>query len=347
MIDIAGHKIGSQQPCFIIAEAGVNHNGDIQLARQLISVAKIAGADAVKFQTFNTESGMTADTPKATYQMVTTDIAESQFDMLKKLELTPKAHQELLRYCVESDILFLSSVFDEGSADLLEQLNVSAYKIPSGELTNLPLLKHVARKGRPMIVSTGMSTLDEVESAVKAIHDAGNPDLVLLHCVSAYPAPPEEVNLRAMQTMGAAFGLPVGFSDHTLGVEVAVAAVALGACVIEKHFTLDRTLPGPDHQASLTPEELKELVRSIRNVEAAMGHGRKEPVASEADTATVARKSIVAAQNIPSGTVVTSDSVALKSPSTGLPPSMLEQVIGRTATQDILPDTLITREMLN
>jgi len=346
VLDIAGRKVGLGQPCFIIAEAGVNHNGDLELARRLIDVAKTAGADTVKFQTYKTELGMTLDAPKAEYQMVTTDTSESQFDMLKQLELSPQAHQELQEYCVERGILFLSSVFDEESADLLELLDVPSFKIPSGEITNLPLLKHVARKGRPMIVSTGMSTLGEVEAAVQTIQGTGNENIVLLHCVSAYPAPPEDVNLRAMQTLAAAFGLPVGFSDHTLGVAIAVAAVALGACVIEKHFTLDRTLPGPDHQASLLPDELNELVRSIRTVELAMGHGRKEPVASEADTALVSRKSIVAARSIAAGTMITGELVTLKSPSTGLPPSMLDQVIGRATVQDISEDALITWDML-
>jgi len=346
VIDIAGIKIGAQQRCFIIAEAGVNHNGDLDLARRLIDVAKEAGADAVKFQTYKTEAGMTPDAPKAEYQKVTTDTSESQFDMLKQLELTPEAHMELQEYCVERGILFLSSLFDEESADLLEKLEVPSFKIPSGEITNLPLLRHAASKGRPMIVSTGMSDLSEVKAAVEAIQETGNQDLILLHCVSAYPAPPEDVNLRAMHTLEEAFGLPVGFSDHTLGVEIAVAAVAMGACVIEKHFTLDRGMAGPDHQASLTPDELHQLVRSIRNIESAMGTGRKELAPSEADTAVVSRKSVVAARNISAGTTISGGHVALKSPSTGLPPSMMNGVIGRTALQDIPEDTLITLEML-
>jgi N,N'-diacetyllegionaminate synthase len=346
VIDIAGIKIGTQQRCFIIAEAGVNHNGDLDLARRLIDVAKDSGADAVKFQTYKTEAGMTPNAPKAEYQMVTTDTSESQFEMLKQLELTPEAHRELQEYCVERGILFLSSIFDEESAELLEKLDVPSFKIPSGEITNLPLLRYTASKGRPMILSTGMSDLDEVRAAVQAIQETGNQDLILLHCVSAYPAPPEDINLRAMRTLEDAFDLPIGFSDHTLGVDIAVAAVAMGACVIEKHFTLDRTMPGPDHQASLTPNELHELVRSIRNIETAMGDGRKEIAPSEVDTAVVSRKSVVAVRNISAGITITGDHVGLKSPATGLPPSMMDRVIGRTTAFDIPEDTLITLEML-
>ena len=345
-VDIAGRKVGFGQPCFVIAEAGVNHNGDPELARQLIDVAIAAGADAVKFQTFKTEQQVTLSAPKAEYQKLTTDASESQFAMLKRLELPPDTFYKLREYCLEQGILFLSTPFDEESADLLEMVGVPAFKIPSGEITNLPFLEYVARKGRPMIVSTGMSTLGEVEAAVHAIHRAGNQNLVLLHCVSAYPAPPEDVNLRAMQTLAKVFGMPVGFSDHTLGVDIAVAAVALGACVVEKHFTLDRALPGPDHQASLEPDQLDALVRGIRIVELALGHGRKEAAPSEADTAVVARKSIVAARDIPAGTVITRKRVAMKSPATGLPPSMLSQITGRTTIQDIPADTLITWEML-
>jgi sialic acid synthase SpsE len=243
-------------------------------------------------------------------------------------------------------IIFLSSPFEQDSADLLAKLGVAAFKIPSGELTNLALLSHVASKRAPMIVSTGMATLDEVAAAVAAIRAAGNEQLALLHCVSQYPANPADANLRAMATMAQAFGLPVGYSDHTPGFEVALAAAALGACVIEKHLTLDRDLPGPDHQASLEPEEFARMVRGIRSVESALGDGRKEPAAGERETALVARKSLVAAVRIPAGTTLTSEAVTAKRPGTGLSPSMLSSVVGRTAAIEISADTILSWEML-
>lgn len=345
-IEIGGHVVGPGCPCFMIAEAGVNHNGNLGMALQLVDVAVRAGADAVKFQTFRAECVVTKETPKAAYQKETTGSDESQLQMLKKLELSPDGHRELQAYCGKRGILFLSSPFDEKSADFLEGLDIPAFKIPSGEITNLPFLGHVARKGKPMIVSTGMSSLEEVKSAVAIIHNTGNSGLILLHCVSAYPANAADANLMAMQTMATAFDVPVGYSDHTLGIEVALAAVALGACVIEKHFTLDRNLPGPDHRASLEPDELRILVNGVRTVEAALGHGRKEPAPCEADIAAVARKSIVTACDIPAGTIVTRDLIVMKSPGTGLQPSMLGQIIGRIAAQDIPADTVITAGML-
>lgn len=345
-VEIAGRKIGPAQPCFIIAEAGVNHNGDMEAACRLIDVAQEAGADAVKFQTFQADRLATPSAPKARYQLQTTDEKESQREMLRRLELSETDHQELMAYCCRREILFLSTPFDERSADLLARLGVPAFKIPSGELTNLPFLKHVARLEKPMIVSTGMATLAEVEAAVKAIREIRSIELVLLHCVSSYPADPSQANLRAIQTMRSAFQLPVGFSDHTLGLTAALAAVALGACVIEKHFTLDRNLPGPDHRASLEPQELKNLVREIRMVEAALGDGRKEPTRAEAETAAVARKSLVAARNIPAGSWLTEELVVALRPGTGLPPSMLSQVLGKRAARDIIEGTLLNLEML-
>lgn len=344
-ISIAGRKVGPGWPCFIIAEVGVSHNGDVRLARQMVKLAARVGADAVKFQSFKADRLASPSTPKAEYQMRTTESKESQLEMLRRLELSPGAHRELMNYCRQRDILFMSSPFDEESANFLAELPIEVFKIPSGEITNLPFLMHVARKGKPMIVSTGMSNLSEVEVAVRTIENVGNRDLVLLQCVSNYPADPAEANLRAMHTMAAAFDFPVGYSDHTLGIEVALAAVALGACVIEKHFTLDRTLPGPDHQASLEPDELEALVKGIRIVEAALGHGRKEPADSERQTAAVARKSIVAARNIPAGTTLTEELTAIKRPGTGLPPCMLAQVVGRVATTDIPAGRLLTLEM--
>ena len=345
-IEIGGRPIGPGHPPFVIAEAGVNHNGNLDMALQLVGVAADAGAEAVKFQTFTAERVVTWDAPKAAYQKATTGIAESQLEMLKKLELSQEAHRELQAYCRKRGILFLSSPFDEQSADFLEGLDIPAFKIPSGEITNLPFLEHVARKARPMIVSTGMASLEEVRSAVATIRETGNSGLILLHCVSAYPANAADANLMAMQTMATAFDLPIGYSDHTVGIEVALAAVALGAQVIEKHFTLDRDLPGPDHRASLEPDELRALVRGTRNVRAALGHGRKEPAPCEAEIAAVSRKSIVAATDIPVGTVITRDLIVMKCPGTGLPPSMVSQIVGRTAAQDIRADTLIASEML-
>ena len=345
-IDIAGRKVGPGQPCFIIAEAGVNHNGDVKLAKRLINVAAEAGADAVKFQTFKAERMVSVTAPKAEYQLQTTDAAESQLEMLQHLELSPEAHRELHAYCQERGVLFMSTPFDEESIDLLDELGVPVFKIGSGEITNWPFLEYVARKGKPIILSTGMSYLSEVDEAVRVIRDAGCDQLVLLHCVSNYPADPADANLRAVQTMAMAFGVPVGYSDHTPGIEVALAAVALGACVIEKHFTLDRSLSGSDHRASLEPDELTALVQGIRTVEAALGHGRKEPAASEANTAAVARKSLVAARDIPAGTKLTEGLIAIKRPGTGLPPAMRLYLIGRTVRMGIPAETLLTLEML-
>lgn len=346
LIKIANRIIGVDHPCFIIAEAGVNHNGDITVAHRLVDVAAESGADAIKFQTFLADRLVTSVAPKADYQLQTTDAAESQYDMLKRLELSEQAHRELITHCSEKRIIFLSTPFDEESADLLDALNVPAFKIPSGEITNLPFLDHVARKARPMIVSTGMASLGEVESAVRVITSTGNTQIILLHCVSNYPAEPADINLRAMQTMAQAFGVPVGFSDHTLGIEIALAAVALGAAVIEKHFTLDRSLPGPDHQASLEPDELKAMVHGIRNITFALGDGRKQPVPSEANTAAVARKSVIARRAIPQGVTLSENDLAILRPGSGLPPMMLPYLLGRITRVDITQGTLITLEML-
>jgi N-acetylneuraminate synthase len=345
-VDIGGFRLGKGQPCFLIAEAGVNHNGDLDLARRLVDAAAEAGADAVKFQTFRAERLVTPDAPKAEYQRDRTADNGSQLDMLRQLELSPEAHRVVLERCRQRGVMFLSTPFEEESANFLDALGVCAFKIPSGEVTNLPFLEHVARKGKPLIVSTGMCRLGEVESAVDAIRACGNDGLVLLHCVSNYPAAPEDANLRAMHTLGAAFGVPVGYSDHTEGVDVPLAAVALGACVLEKHFTLDRSLPGPDHAASAEPDELTALFRGVRRVEAALGHGHKTPVASETATANVARKSLVAAVDISCGSVLTPDLIAIRRPGTGLPPALREQLVGRTAREDIPAGTLLRWELL-
>lgn len=342
----AGRTLGAGYPCFVIAEAGVNHNGDSGLARALVDAAAGAGADAVKFQTFTAERLVTRDAPKAEYQRRRTVAGESQYDMLKRLELSADTWRELQKHCAEVDIRFMSSPFDDISADLLESMGLTVFKIPSGEIANLPFLEHVARKGKPMIVSTGMATLDEVEAAVNTIKAAGNQNLVLLHCVSDYPADPADVNLRAMKTMEKAFNVAVGYSDHTAGIEVALAAAALGACVIEKHFTLDRSLSGPDHAASLEPDQLKSMIRGIRIVESALGDGRKEPVARELSTAAAARKSLVAAHDARAGTILSDELIVVKRPGTGLPPAMRSRVVGRTLRVDLKAGTLIALEML-
>lgn len=344
-IIIGNRKIGKEHPCFIIAEAGVNHNGDIKIAKRLIDVAVTAGADAVKFQTFRAEKVVTPDAPKAEYQIRTTGRRESQLEMLKKLELPLWAFQELQDYCRQKGILFMSTPFDEECADFLDEMGVPVFKIPSGELTNAFFIAHVARKQKPMIVSTGMATLDEVEGASRTILDTGNAKLVLLHCVSNYPADPENANLRAMETMRKIFKVPVGFSDHTRGNEVALAAVALGACVIEKHFTLDRRMSGPDHQASLEPDELKKLVAGIRIIEKAFGNGLKQPCEAEADTAQIARRSLVANRHIAKGSRLALEWVSIKRPGTGLSPAILARLVGLQVKADISPGAFLTLEM--
>jgi N-acetylneuraminate synthase len=345
-LEIFERQIVSDPSCFIIAEAGVNHNGSIELALQLIDEAFTAGADAVKFQTFNAVDLASVTAPKANYQLRSTEAEESQLEMLKRLQLSKKDHKRLIEYCQAKGIQFISSSFDIASADLLDSLEVPLFKIPSGEITNTPLLRHVARKGKPMIVSTGMSRLGEVEKAVNTIQSEGNEKVVLLHCVSSYPAEAKDVNLHSMQTLATAFQLPVGFSDHTQGIEVAIAAVALGACVIEKHFTIDRNLPGPDHMASLKPDELCKLVNAIRNVERALGQWQKVPAACELGTAEVARKSLVAASDIPEGAKLAEEDLSIQRPGTGLPPSLLEYMVGRTTQMEIPAGTLIKLEML-
>lgn len=331
---------------FIIAEAGVNHNGSLDLARQLVDAAKSSGADAVKFQTFRADLLATRSAHKAPYQERTTASTESQFDMLKRLELDASAHFALIDHCHKVGIQFLSSPFDMASADLLAEMDVPLFKVPSGEITNLPFLRHIASKKRAVILSTGMSTLGEVEEAVQVITTSGAPKLTLLHCVTEYPAPYAEVNLRAMETLRAAFGLSVGYSDHTPGTEIAIAAAALGAEVIEKHFTLDRSLSGPDHKASLEPAELQKMVESIRHVEAAMGTGIKLPAPCEASNISVARKSLVAARALPAGHKLTGEDLEIKRPGNGLAPKLLPVLIGRTLRAEVVKDELIRWEHL-
>lgn len=340
-VAIGGRKVGPGHPVFIVAEAGVNHNGDVELAKRLVDVAAEAGADAVKFQTFKADRVVSAEAPKAEYQMETTDPSESQLDMLRRLELSPDAHRELQAYCQERGVLFLSTPFDEESADLLDELGVPVFKIASGEITNWPFLEHVARKGKPIILSTGMSYLSEVDEAVRVIRDAGCDQLILLHCVSNYPADPADANLRAMQTMVMAFQLPVGYSDHTPGIEVALAAVALGACVIEKHFTLDRNLLGPDHRASLEPVGLRAMVTAIRTVELTLGDGIKQPAQSEVNNRLVVRRSLAAAFDIPEGTMFTSEMLQALRPARGISPTFTDYVVGRRTKRSLKTGQLI------
>lgn len=345
-IKIGKKYIGYGEPAFIIAEMGVNHNGDMRLVRKIIDEAVEAGVDAIKFQKFTTEDLVTVNAPKAKYQEATTDSSESQFKMLKKLELSTEQLKELKAYADQKGILSFATPFDENSVDFLEELDVEAYKIGSGDVTNIPLLKKVAMKGKPIILSTGMSTLSDVEEAVEAVFSQGNQKLILMHCTSNYPTDLKDVNLKAMDTVQQAFSLPTGYSDHTMGISVSVAAVARGAVAIEKHFTLDRSLEGPDHLASLEPDELKQLVSEIRNVEACLGSSIKKPAESELEVKLVAQKSIVATTNIKAGTILTSEMLTCKRPSTGIPPKYIDVVVGRKATVDILKDNVITWEMV-
>ena len=340
-VEIAGRKVGPGNPCFIVAEAGVNHNGDVDLAKQLVDVAAEAGADAVKFQTFKAERVVSATATKAEYQLETTGSSESQLEMLRALELSPEAHIQLQAYCQDRGMIFMSTPFDEGSSDLLARLDVPVFKIPSGEVTSLPFLEYIARKGKPIIFSTGMSYLGEVDQAVRVIRSAGCQQLVLLHCVSNYPTDPGDANLRAMQTMGAAFKVPVGYSDHTPGIEVPLAAVAMGASVIEKHFTLDRSLPGPDHRASLEPDQLRAMVTGIRTVELALGDGIKAPAPSEANTRLVARRSVAAAVDISEGALLSRDMLTLLRPAGGIPPSQLDEVVGHRVRHSVMSGEVI------
>lgn len=335
-----------REPAFIIAESGVNHNGSIVLAKKLIDAAVDAGADAVKFQTFNAEEVVSANAPKAAYQKHNTDASESQLDMIKKLELSKEDHEELIAYTNHKNIIFLSTPFDEKSVDLLIEFGVPLIKIGSGEITNHPFLKYIAKKGLPIILSTGMSTLEEVAEAVLVIKEAGCEDLTLLHCTSNYPARVEDCNLLAIKTMADTFNLPVGYSDHTPGIFVSIAAVALGACVIEKHLTLDKKLSGPDHKASLEPYELKEMVRGIRVVEKALGSPIKAPVEAETEIRNVGRKSVVARIDIQEGVKITEEMLAFKRPGTGLSPKEARNLIGRITNVKINKDDIILTNML-
>lgn len=327
----------------IIAEAGVNHNGDINIAKQLIDVAAEAGVDLVKFQTFNANRQVTRTAKKAAYQAQVTDATESQHEMLRRLELTEAMHHQLISHCAMRNIGFLSTGFDIDSVNLLVELGQECFKIPSGEINNLPFLRHIGQLGKSVILSTGMATMGEIEAAIDALEQAGTPraQLTVLHCTTEYPTLMSEVNLRAMRAMRSAFDVAVGYSDHTQGIEVAIAAVALGASVIEKHFTLDRNLPGPDHQASLEPAELKAMVAAIRNIEVALGDGVKRVTPSELRNKPVARKSLVASQSIKAGEIFTVENLTSKRPGTGISPMRWDEFMGKKALRDYEADDLI------
>jgi N,N'-diacetyllegionaminate synthase len=341
LVRLGHRRLGEGEPCFVIAEAGVNHNGDPELAARLVEAAAAARADAVKFQTFRAEGVASRSAPKADYQLETTSRTETQLEMLRRLELDGEAHVALKSLAENRGLVFLSTAFDVSSVDVLDRLGVDAFKVASPDLTNVPLLEEIGRRGRPILLSTGLADLEEVERALAVLRGAGDADVVVLHCVSEYPAAAEDANLRAMATMRARFGVPIGYSDHTQGSEVALAAVALGAAVLEKHFTLDRTLPGPDHRASLEPDELARLVAAVRRVESSLGTGIKEPTEAERRNARAVRRSLAAAEDLAAGTVLTREMLTALRPGTGISPASIEAVIGRRLTRNIAHSELL------
>ncbi|EAK6286550.1 N-acetylneuraminate synthase [Campylobacter lari] len=333
------------QKTIIIAEAGVNHNGDINLAKKLIEIASDAGADYVKFQTFVASNCVSKIAKKAKYQLQNTLVDENQLDMIKKLELSKQDHEILINHCKKHSIKFLSTAFDLESIEFLSSLNLDFFKIPSGEITNFPYLKKIASYDKKIILSTGMATLGEIEKALDVLVQNGTQrdKIIILHCNTEYPTPLEDVNLKAMQTLKKAFCLPVGYSDHTLGITIPIAAVAMGACVIEKHFTLDKNMQGPDHKASLEPEELKAMIKSIRELEQALGNGIKKPSESETKNINIGRKSLVAASPIKKGDFFTEKNLGVKRPGNGISPMEWDDVIGQVAKRDFDIDELIER----
>lgn len=327
----------------IIAEAGVNHNGSIEMAKRLIEKAAEAGVDYVKFQTFKSEKLVSRHATKAEYQKANTDGEDSQLKMLQQLELSHSDHLQLIEHCNHCSVKFLSTAFDLDSIDFLSSLNLDLWKIPSGEITNLPYLRRIAQKGGKVIMSTGMCTIEDIEMAVNVLTSNGTPreNITLLHCNTEYPTPWGDVNLRAMHDIAQRLNLPVGYSDHTQGIEVPIAAVALGATVIEKHFTLDNNLPGPDHKASLEPHALKAMVEAIRHIELSLGNGVKEISESERKNIAIARKSIVAATHISAGEIFTEENLTVKRPGGGISPMRWDEIIGTPATRNYLPDEMI------
>ena len=334
---------------FIIAEAGVNHNGSIKLAKELVEIAKVAGADAVKFQTFKAENVVTKTAQKASYQIKSSSDNESQFEMIKKLELSEDEHKELFNYCKLLNIEFMSTPFDMGSIDFLSNLGIKKIKIPSGEITNLPYLIKIAKLGLPTIMSTGMSNIDEIEASLNILLEYGLPKnkITILHCNTQYPTPFEDVNLNAMKTIKDTFNVNVGYSDHTLGSEVSISAVAMGASIIEKHFTISKKMKGPDHLASMEPSELMTMVRAIRNIELALGSNSKELTTSEAENLQIARRSLHISKNMKKGEVIKEHDLSIKRPGNGISPMFLYKVIGKILTNDIEEDHLLTWEDLD
>ena len=332
-----------EKKVLIIAEAGVNHNGDIRLAKKLIDAASSAGVDYVKFQTFNSKKVVSKKAVKASYQAENTSGNETQLEMLEKLELSKAHHHELIEYCKLKKIKFLSTAFDLESIDFLNELHIDLFKIPSGEITNLPYLRKIGNLGKPVIISTGMANLKEIEACIQILSLAGtkHKDITILHCNTEYPTPMSDVNLTAMNTISSTFNVPVGYSDHTLGIEIPIAAVALGATVIEKHFTLDKNLEGPDHKASLEPHELTAMVTAIRNIEKALGHGRKEPSESEKKNKVIVRKSIVAQHSIAKGEIFTDYNITVKRPGNGISPMLWDQIVGTKASKNYQEDDFI------
>ena len=327
---------------FIIAEIGCNHNGDMGIAKQLIEVAAAAGADAAKFQSFNPQEMIIRDAPKASYQILATGIQESQYQRLERLTLTPDAHYELKSHCDHNQIIFCSSCFDHQSVDLLNDMDVPFYKIPSGEITNLPLLEHIGSFGKPIILSTGMADMGEIEDALNVIGTKNRKNVALMHCLSDYPAKWHDANLRAIQTLKSAFRLPVGFSDHTKGFELALISIGLGARIIEKHITLDKNMEGGDHKASSEPQEFEKFVDIIREAEVALGDGIKRCMPSEKNVKNVARKSIVTKKSVKKDDIFTEDALAIKRPGTGIPPKYIDMIIGARATESIQEDQIVT-----
>ncbi len=346
MVNTIWNKIIDSNKVFIIAEAGVNHNGSFETAKKLIDAAILSGASAVKFQTFCAKSLVSPKAPKADYQKEDSLVNESQLDMLLKLELKNDEWLKLYEYCKDKGTIFMSTPFDKESVDFLDNMGMEVFKISSGEVTNLPLLEYIASKKKPIILSTGMATLSEIETALKAIKDSGTKEIALLHCVSNYPAKPEDINLLAMNTLAKTFNVPVGYSDHTLGIEIAIGAVALGACIIEKHFTLSNALEGPDHKLSLMPNELEALADSIYKVKSALGNADKKLGSSETYMASIVRRSLTAACDIKAGTFLEEQFIAIQRPGTGLSPSKINFLIGRKAKTDIAKGTLLSEAML-
>lgn len=335
--------MNNQKKVFIIAEAGDNHNGDYDTALKLVDKAVEAGADCVKFQTFVTERVISKLAEKADYQKESTGTGESQYEMVKKLELSFEQFRQIKKYCEQKKIMFLSTPFDLESIDFLQEIDIPFWKIPSGEITNLPYLEKIAHTGKDIIMSTGMCTMEEIQKAIDILKKNGAGKITLLHCNTEYPTPYEDVNLRAMKTMAETFGVEVGYSDHTKGIEVPIAAVAMGAVVIEKHFTLDKNMPGPDHKASLEPDELKQMIQSVRNIEKALGSSEKKPSTSEIKNIDIARKSIVAKKAIKKGEELTEDNLDIKRPGNGISPMYWYDLLGTKAVKDFSEDELITK----